>query len=308
MVSQIAVTCVGDLMLELYALQGGRPRAQRTYEFDHAAATVGGGALNLCWYFSQLRRSSTIVAGFGVGDRDRVEAALKKARVDVASLVQLSSVTDILAVLPGKDLPAAYIRGRIDDQDLAALANRLSSGSVIIFTGSRHENFRRVVLQRVLELGDLVFVFSPSYSVYDFRHDELDSFVHASDIIVVNEHEAEYLAHVLCRDGNADLMKLAKQGGIVTLGPRGADLFCNGQTHRVASISGRDDDVIGAGEAFLAGFVHAFLESSNWERSGRVGCAVAAQVVQAKPTLVRAPIDIKRLSDTLGPDLINLLL
>jgi sugar/nucleoside kinase (ribokinase family) len=300
MFRQSAITCVGDLMLELFAPQGGSLQMERTCKFDHAAAAVGGAALNLCWYLGQLQRPSTMVACFGAAERNRVEAALTKARVNVASLVQLSGVTDILVVLPGKNLPAAYICGRIDDRDLGALADRLRDVSVIIFGGSRHENFRKVVLERVLESGNVMFVFSPSYSVYDFNRDELERFMAASHVTVVNEHEAKYLTQVLSKRGNNDLMQLPKQGGIVTLGPEGADLFSNGQVHHVVSISGGDDHVMGAGEAFLSGFIHEYLESGNWEQSGKVGCAVAAQVVEAEPPRVRSSIDLKRLSNDLN--------
>ena len=117
----------------------------------------------------------------------------------------------------------------------------------------------------------------------------------ASDITIVNEHEAEYLVRLLSKRGNNDLMRLPKRGGIVTLGPGGVDLFRDGRVDHVVSISGRDEDVIGAGEAFLAGFIHEYIDTGNWEQSATVGCAVAAQVVRANPKQVRATIEVERL-------------
>jgi sugar/nucleoside kinase (ribokinase family) len=300
MIRPISITCVGDLMLELFASQVAGPRAQRTYKLDHAAATVGGAALNLCWYLNELKRSSTVVAGFGASERSRVEEALMKCGADIASLVQLSGITDVLAVLPGNDLPAAYIRGRITEQDSTALADRLLDGGVIIFGGSRHEVFRKKILERVLGFNSAMFIFSPSYSIYDFECEELRNFVLASDISVVNEHEARYLVEMLSEKGIVDLMQLPKRGGIVTLGHGGADLFSGNRFDHVMSISGREEDVVGAGEAFLAGFIHRYLESFEWKQTGEVGCAVAAQVVRAKSNQVRSPIDAKRLSNDLG--------
>src|SRR5579862_5767782 len=155
--------CVGDLMLELFAPNAQNPRLQRTYTIDYTDAAVGGAALNLCWYLDQLQRPSIMVAGFGTRERNRVQAALADAHVDIASLVQLSGTTDILAVLPGKDLPAMYIRGQILDRDLAALADRIHDGNAVIFGGSRHEGFRKIVLDKILQLRETKFVFSPSY-------------------------------------------------------------------------------------------------------------------------------------------------
>src|ERR1019366_1228648 len=282
-------------MLELFSPAGEGPREQRTYKLDHASAAVGGAALNLCWYLDQLKRSSTMVSGFGAAERSRVEAALTMAHVDIASLVQLSGTTDVLVVLPGQDLPAVYIRGQIVEQDLAVLADGMCDSNLIIFAGSRHENFRKMVLQKVKDVSDTMFIFSPSYSIYDFSHDELTTFMIASDITIVNEHEAKYLVQLLSKSGNTDLMRLPKRGGIVTLGPRGVDMFRDGQVDHVVSISGREEDVIGAGEAFLAGFIHEYINSGTWERSAMVGCAVAAQVVRANPKQVRAMIEVERL-------------
>jgi sugar/nucleoside kinase (ribokinase family) len=291
MVDGAEVICIGDLMLELFVPNEQSPPVQRTYKVDHAAAAVGGAALNLCWYLDQLQRPSIMVAGFGAADRSRVEAALAKVHVDVASLVQLSGATDVLAVLPGKDLPAVYIRGQIPDRDLAALADRIHECSAVIFGGSRHEGFRRIVLEKIQRLRETKFVFSPSYSVYDFGRVELNAFMAASDITVVNEHEAKYLVELLTKTDKADLMRLPKHGGVVTLGPGGADLFFDGDFAHVVSVSGRGEDVIGAGEAFAAGFTHEYMKSRDWRQSGRVGCAVAAQVVCTEPKQVRARID-----------------
>ncbi len=295
MANGIAIACVGDLMMELFAPSGQGPQVQRTYILDSATAAVGGAALNLCWYLGQLRRSSTMVSGFGTMERSCVEAALTKANVDIAALVQLSGKTDVLVVLPGQNLPAVYIRGQIVEQELAALADRMCDRNLIIFAGSRHENFRNMILQKVREIEDAMFVFSPSYSIYDFGYDELKAFMMASDITIINEHEAKYLVQLFSKTGNTDLMQLPKRGGIVTLGPGGVDIFRDGRLDHVASISGREEDVIGAGEAFLAGFIHEYVDSGIWERSATVGCAVAAQVVRTDPTQVRAMIDSERL-------------
>jgi sugar/nucleoside kinase (ribokinase family) len=51
-------------------------------------------------------------------------------------------------------------------------------------------------------------------------------------------------------------------------------------TIEIASVSESAKDVIGAGDAFLSGFLHSYLEDVSWERAAEIGCALAAQVVR----------------------------
>src|ERR1700689_237695 len=143
----LTLTCVGDLMLEAFADAQPIGCTQRTYLADHGTAAVGGAPLTLCWYLNQLKRQSHLVAGFGFAERDRVEAELKKASIDIKSLVQLSGITDILAILPGKNVSAVYIRGNLKRSNLVALSDGMRGSDLIVFGGSRHKCFRETVFE-----------------------------------------------------------------------------------------------------------------------------------------------------------------
>jgi sugar/nucleoside kinase (ribokinase family) len=294
MLRDITITCLGDIMLELIESGAGQQPIQRTFIVDHASAAVGGAVVNLCWNFGELGRRPTMVAAYGASEASRVQQALAPLHISIDSLVEYSDSTDLLVVLSGPTMPAAYVRGRIGEGGLSALAEKIPDNGLIVFGGSRHESFRKVILRTISRFRNSKFVFSPSYTVYDYDTDELHAFLRAADIVAVNEHEADYLIRKFSISDFCSLMQLPKEGGIVTLGPRGADIFTHGKVCRAPSVSGLTEDVVGAGEAFLAGFLHEYLQSSDWTRSGRLGCAVAAQVVRARK--VRTSIDARLLS------------
>jgi sugar/nucleoside kinase (ribokinase family) len=290
----IPLTCVGDIMLELITQRDVTSRYQRTVIFQDSETVIGGAVCNLVWYFSQLARSAMMVAHYGRIDRERVRQLVGEAHVASTSLAEKAGMTDLLIVAPRIKMPAIYVAGHLEDTDVARMSQSLPDDGLVVFGGSRHAALRQALLQRVVSFQRAKLVFSPSYTLYDYGDDEIERFLKASAIAVVNEHEAEYLRQ-RCASNDLDvIMRWPKEGGIVTRGPLGADLYC--QTLpllRVPSVSGQQEDVVGAGEAFLCGFLHAYGAGCSWAKAGQMGCAVAAQVVL--DGRVRAPIDARAL-------------
>lgn len=203
-------------------------------------------------------------------------------------------MTDILIVAQGINMPSIYITGVINDGELTALKDFFPTKGTVIFGGSRHRSLREDILSYFQLNKQLRIVFSPSYSIYEHSKTEIVEFLSVANIVVVNEHEAEYLRQTFCLNSVDEVMALTKEGGVVTLGPRGADIYKKGSARaRVASRSGREDDVVGAGEAFLCGFMYRLIEGGSWTEAGEIGCAVAAQMVV--DGRIRASIDITRL-------------
>jgi sugar/nucleoside kinase (ribokinase family) len=293
------LTCVGDIMLELITQREMASDYQRTLILDGRETAIGGAVCNLVWYFSQLGLSSAMVSHYGEVDRERVHQLLSEPNVASNSLVEKPGVSDLLIVVPRIKMPAIYVTGHLDDSQASVMSQGLVDEGFIIFGGSRHNALRHAFLNRTSTFQRAKIVFSPSYTLYDYGDDEIARFLRASDIAVVNEDEAEYLTQKIASNELDAIMRLPKEGGIVTRGPLGADLYYQTLPRlRTPSVSGRKQDVVGAGEAFLCGFLHSLMVSGRWVEAGEWGCAVAAQVVL--DGRVRAPIDRNAISAHFG--------
>jgi sugar/nucleoside kinase (ribokinase family) len=288
--AQVPIACIGDLMLEVITMEDIKGTYQRTLIVDGSKASVGGAACNLSWYFSQLGRPSKLISHYGAADRERVKQCMEDAQIDPSSLIERLGMTDLLIVMTRREMPAIYVAGCLRDGDTAAMIGGIRDEGWIVFGGSRHAALRRAFLQRVSACRSANIIFAPSYTLYDYSVEEVKGFLSLSDIVFVNEHEADYLDSALHLGSPEAIMRSARQGGVITRGAHGADLYpATSKCLHVPSVSRRNDDVIGTGEAFLCGFLHSYIADGAWERAGKFGCTVAARVVL--DGRVRTPIE-----------------
>ncbi len=123
--------------------------------------------------------------------------------------------------------------------------------------------------------------------------------VDAADYSIVTAHRAELLASspafkwLFANEAEANALRgndLAHwpqaRAAIVTLGARGACALCNHTTYASPSIAGiKVVDTVGAGDSFIAGFLHAWL-AQNCDADDAIvtalhaGCSCAAQCIQ----------------------------
>lgn len=279
---------IGDTMLEVIMKDGSASGYDRTVLLQREALPVGGAICNFYWYLTQLGRVLSVATHYGSYDTQRMSALL--AGDTGRFRAEKTSETDVLIVLPDLQVASLYILGKLSCDDSAKMLAGITDGGVVAFVGSRHQSLRAAYLERVRALTQAIVVFSPSYTVYEYSASELRDFLTHSHLTFVNKHEIAHMCKTLGVQDPADVMKSNKLGGVVTHGPDGAWLYPhNGPPHHCPSVSGLKEDVIGAGEAFMCGFLHSYLSGGAWEVAGTFGCAIAAQVV--RDGRVRAPID-----------------
>jgi sugar/nucleoside kinase (ribokinase family) len=178
----------------------------------------------------------------------------------------------------------------LEEPDIAALCAGLAAAQTVVFAGSRHPALRARYRETVAARRPALTIFSPSYSVYDYTTDELEDFLRGADLTFVNEHEAQFLCTELGDREFGRVMARSQRGGVVTRGAAGASLYPRDAAEvAFPSTSGVLGDVVGAGEAFLCGFIEGFLQTGDFLTAGRLGIAVAAQT--ARDGRICAPID-----------------
>ncbi|MEA1978372.1 MAG: carbohydrate kinase family protein [Chloroflexota bacterium] len=106
---------------------------------------------------------------------------------------------------------------------------------------------------------------------------ELSPILQNTSVLVVSRSEADLLIGG-CSPGEAGLA-LREAGPeivVVTLGADGAILVSENGTEMVPAQDTTVIDTTGAGDAFAAGLIHAYLDDGTWSDALAIGCAMAA--------------------------------
>lgn len=286
------IVAIGDVLLQLISNQLQESTYQDTLIVDAAKAEYGGAAWNVAWNLEQLGWTTRMLAQHGpdavgcfpplpVSGRDALEPFWRKR-----------TQTDQLLVFPNMTMPAIYLRGGLSPDELDSMFVDTGGYAAIVFAGSRHHELRRRTLDTLFSRRGPLRVFSPSYTVHGYAYEELAAFLEQSDIAIVNRREAAFLARVFAAD-EAAVMGRAGIAGVVTRDEDGAAIYpARGVAFHLPSTSGVRGDVIGAGDAFLSGFVDVFLRSRDVTAAARAGIEISAQT--ARQGLVCAALDATR--------------
>lgn len=273
---------------------------QAEQRVDRALLTVGSSSAIFACGAARLGLKTALVGVCGDDVFGRyVLDELGQRGVDVGSVIIRSSQPTGLSV----------ILNRGDDRAILTLpglipALRASDVSDALLRQARHLHVGSYYLQTELQ-ADLPSLFERAHGLglttsLDTNYDPseqwsgLDGLLPVTDILLPNEREAKALS------GRSNLeeaaLRLASQVETlaVKLGSQGALGFRGGVRSRVASIPVNVVDAVGAGDSFDAGFLYAYLNHWDLERSLRLASVCGALSVQraggtdGQPTLEEA--------------------
>jgi sugar/nucleoside kinase (ribokinase family) len=282
------VVCVGDLFVE-YLLTAVSPGATRIV--DAARRALGGCAFNVCWHLASLGIRPRLVVPFSRHERARVAAAAARG-VSVSRIVWTSGPPDTLVVLSSRaGHRAVYVRAELPRDTTERIVRACAGARQVVLAGSRHRAVRQAFLELTRRGDPARLVFSPSYAVYEFTGQDLRALVSRAGLVILNEAEAAFVAAALGCDGVPALAERAGHTLIVTRADRGARLYAPTGTVTVTSLSGTPGDVIGAGDAFLAGYLYDTAHGSSAAAAVGFASGIAAQVARARR--VRAPVSAR---------------
>jgi sugar/nucleoside kinase (ribokinase family) len=266
--------------------------SQRTHKINWGAAELGGAVWNVAWYLHPFGRFTRTAGHYGPDAKAYLDR-LPSAGNFITGAVRTQQSTDRLLIFKQGRLPSLFLLETLQEPDIAALCANLPQARTLVFAGSRHPELRVQYRKTLAMSSPELTVFSPSYSVYDYTVDELEDFLASADLTFVNEHEAEFVCAALGEPEPGAVMARSRRGGVVTRGDAGATLYPrDAPAVALPSTSGVFGDVVGAGEAFMCGFLEGFLQTGDFPAAGRLGIAVSAQT--ARDGRICTPIDPAR--------------
>lgn len=234
----------------------------------------GGCAGNIAYNLKRLGGEPVIMAT--VGD----DGGLYLER-----LKRLNISTGTIRTVPDTFTAQAFITTDLDDNQITAFhpgamnhahLNTVDEagkiGLAIIAPDGRQAMLDHA--RQCVETG-VPFIFDPGQGLPMFNGEELLEFVRQADYVVVNDYEG----HMLAERTGRSLESLAGEvkSLVVTLGPKGAWVYVDGQTHEIAPVTPTEIlDPTGCGDAFRAGLMFAMQRGMDMPSAARLGAVLGA--------------------------------
>lgn len=158
----------------------------------------------------------------------------------------------------------------------------LSEIAVIDFSPGSPTSTLKHMIEAAKFLPNCIKIFDPGQMVQLYTTDQFTSCLELADIIVLNDAET-----LKAKDRGLKKDKLMTDYPdlllIETLGDKGADYyFPNGAKWHLGTVPNIDVlEPTGAGDAFRAGLIHAYLEGENWINAGKTGSALASLAIES---------------------------
>jgi len=284
--SDFDAVAVGSAVVDrLYGLSNLPEPDGGAFVREEATAT-GGVAANVAAALAELGRETGVVSRVGADeDGDRVLADLRERGIDATRIARGDERTSYSLILRDPDGERMIVAGgesvpelRLDAADRAYLRR-----ADVVFTSAYAPDRVTGGLADAAgsgELPPLVFDLSGPLAELDDRATRpatIDALCSACDLFVANEVSARSYLGVGPRAAIAELRERGVSRAAITRGEAGALLFDGESVTEIPAFDVATVDTTGAGDAFTAGLIHAWLlDGRPTKEAGRFAAATAA--------------------------------
>ncbi len=307
----VDVICMGRSSIDLYSQDTGAPFEQIT----GFHAFVGGSPLNIAVGCRRLGLRSSLLTGVGkdkVGDF--ILHFLTKEDVDTSKIPVISGARSsavLLGIEPPDRFPLVYYRSNCADSQIT-IDHVLNagidhcrmlevSGTALNMEPTRSAAFLASEIARKNDIPVLLDLDFRADQWYDIRAYGITARAFLRNVTIALGTEEEILAACLSDESQVsiqhqqisapkitgdldDAIEKIRSLGVEVLimktGSKGARVYLQDKT--VIQVPGFPVEVLnvlGAGDAFAAGFIYGYLKGWDWYRSCRMGNACGAHIV-----------------------------
>jgi sulfofructose kinase len=296
--ASLDVVTVGSALIDHVYMLSNLPEPDGgAFVHDHTT-TVGGVAANVGTGLVALDHDVGIVTRLGENATEEVETTLRTRGLDVTRVRSGAEESSYTLILRGPDGERMVVAGgqsvprlRLDDTDQEYLTD-----ADVVFTSAYAPDAVVAELVAARERGEiarLVFDLAGPLSELEGRGttpDTIDRVLSVADLFVVGEVAARSYFGGTIEDAVTALEHRSVPRAAVTRGNEGAVLLAGDTVIDVPALSVPIEDTTGAGDAFTAGLVHAWLlGEAPPADAGRFAAGVAALNCTAEGACGRLP-------------------
>jgi fructokinase len=263
----------------------------------------GGAPMNVALHLHQLGLEVGMISRVGDDERGRKFLDFISGYGFPTDLVQIDQIHPTGNVIVHNEdpenikytivSPVAWDYIEMNDENIKAVqsADALIFGSLAVRNAQSWDTLYHLLHQPTLNIFDI----NLRAPFYDFEKIEL--LLGYTDILKINEDELEIVADYfnLKNDINTVCDMLTTHFPIqmvcVTLGSKGAMIYENGKVFKHPGYKVTVEDTVGAGDAFLGGFVKSYLEGKKPDEILDFACAIGAFVATKKGGTPRYQVD-----------------
>ncbi len=266
------VICFGEVLWDVY------PQGKK----------LGGAPFNVAAHLIQLGQKAYMISRIGkdgLGDEIKLEIKNKKIPLSTIQIDEeyRTGTVDVLLDEYGKpsykiNFPAAwdFIQYTESISKLVSNAAALIYGSLSCRNRVSYDTLFQLINQAPKTICDL------NIRQGFYSKPLIEKLIQSASILKINDDEALLLSQLFSIDLNNLYVEVSERYQveiiIQTLGAKGAELFSNGSIIQAPGLSIDVKDTVGSGDAFLAGFIHSYLQGKELETALNKGCELGAFV------------------------------
>ncbi|MBU1662439.1 MAG: carbohydrate kinase family protein [Chloroflexi bacterium] len=280
MASDFDVVVLGAAAVDLVARVDRLPDVDEIVFAREYARHAGGSGANIAVGLAKLGRAVSFLGKVGADESGKwLLKNLGDAGVDTQAMltVAVGKSASCFIALDAHGNRVIFALGgsalieSVDELDLSRV-----TGSRALCIGDAFVSVATAAAEVARRSGTTVF-FVPGGLMVTNGLKELSPILQNTSVLVVSRNEANTLAGD-CSPGEAArfLRETGPEIVIVTLGAEGAVLASEDSLEIIPAFDAAVVDTTGAGDAFAAGLMHAFLDRRTWRDAVATGCAMAA--------------------------------
>ncbi|MEF2073919.1 carbohydrate kinase family protein [Consotaella aegiceratis] len=279
-----SILCLGRLYCDvLFTGLADLPSLGREIFADDVTITPGGGAFITAAYPAAMGRPTGLLARLGLDPLSlALEAPLAESGVDLGLLERSAEAGPQLTVAIVRDGDRAFLSRRASGARPSTFAQALGAPS------SRHLHIAEAAT--LFEMPDAVSAakergltvsLDPSWDDTVIHHADFLALCRGADVFLPNVEEAKAITSLADIDRALDALTAVFPVVALKLGADGAILAEGSSRIRLPAPQVEVVDTTGAGDAFNAGFLDAWLRGGSPEASLTAAIACGSRSVQA---------------------------
>ena len=244
----------------------------------------GGSATNSAATFSSFGKKCAVISKIGNDEYgDFILSDLNKLKINTDFIKVADGETPFSDIIVSSEGSMVLLIHRGIESTLSTEDVNLNFKSKWLFIGplpQKNTEFLYDILQFADKSGMKV-VLNPGSTELNLKLKKMEPLLKYVDIISMNDDEArKFVGYSNDVNNLSKLSKSVRETAIITKGDKGALVQSNGTLYIANTFKTKQVNFVGAGDAFLSGFVNAIDDSKGIEDAITLGSFNASNVIQ----------------------------